>query len=302
MEKEELFEDLDINAEKDVEIQEVVDSSDCANSIKLYLREMGKIALLTREEEIELAKRIEKGDAEAKNKLVEANLRLVVSVAKKYMGCGLTLLDLIQEGNIGLIKAADKYDYNKGFRFSTYATWWIKQLISRAIADQSKVIRIPSHVVESVNKMKRIQRSMTVALGHEPTYAEIAKEMKVTEEEIKQWQNYVGDTSSLDVQIGEDEGITVGSMIEDTHSINPFDAVLNASQKETIETILDTLPKKEADIIRYRFGLTDGKARTLEEVGAIYNLSKERIRQLEAKALRKLRNPARAKVLRDILV
>jgi RNA polymerase primary sigma factor len=289
--------ELDTNIEEiDVEVD-----SDCSNSIKMYLREIGKIALLTADEEIELAKRIEKGDQEAKKQLVEANLRLSVSVAKRYIGCGISFLDLIQEGNLGLMKAAEKYDYTKGFRFSTYATWWIKQTISRAIADQSKTIRIPAHIVENVNKLRKVQREMTAALGKEPTNSQLAIAMKVDEKTIVEWFSYMGDTTSLDVQIGDEEDTTIGSLVEDTSCVNPADVVLAEDQAATLDLVLSTLPQKEADIVRYRFGLMDGNAKTLEEVGQIYNLSRERIRQLEAKALRKLRHPVRSKMLKDAI-
>lgn len=284
--------------ETEIAIPEGTD--DCSNSIKMYLREIGKVALLSAEEEIALAKRIEAGDGEAKKQLVEANLRLSVSVAKRYIGCGIPLLDLIQEGNIGLIKAAEKYDYTKGFRFSTYATWWIKQSISRAIADQSKTIRIPAHIVESVNKLRKVQREMTAALGKEPTNKQLAIAMKVDEKTIAEWFSYMGDTTSLDVQVGDEEDTTIGSLIEDTSCVNPADVVISEDMVHILDSVLDTLPAKEADIVRYRFGLMDGNAKTLEEVGQIYNLSRERIRQLEAKALRKLRNPVRAKMLKEV--
>ena len=284
--------------ETEINIPEVTD--DCSNSIKMYLREIGKVALLSAEEEIALAKRIEAGDEEAKKQLVEANLRLSVSVAKRYIGCGIPFLDLIQEGNIGLIKAAEKYDYTKGFRFSTYATWWIKQTISRAIADQSKTIRIPAHIVESVNKLRKVQREMTAALGKEPTNKQLAIAMKVDEKTIAEWFSYMGDTTSLDVQVGDEEDTTIGSLIEDTSCVNPADVVMSEDMAHILDSVLDTLPAKEADIVRYRFGLMDGNAKTLEEVGQIYSLSRERIRQLEAKALRKLRNPVRAKMLKEV--
>ena len=291
----------DFELDTDIEEIDVEVDSDCSNSIKMYLREIGKIALLTADEEIELAKRIEKGDQEAKKQLVEANLRLSVSVAKRYIGCGISFLDLIQEGNLGLMKAAEKYDYTKGFRFSTYATWWIKQTISRAIADQSKTIRIPAHIVENVNKLRKVQREMTAALGKEPTNSQLAIAMKVDEKTIVEWFSYMGDTTSLDVQVGDEEDTTIGSLIEDTSCVNPADVVLAEDQAATLDLVLSTLPQKEAGIVRYRFGLMDGNAKTLEEVGQIYNLSRERIRQLEAKALRKLRHPVRSKMLKDAI-
>jgi RNA polymerase primary sigma factor len=295
-----VMENEDFEIETDIEDIEVEESVDCSNSLKMYLKEIGKVALLSAEEEVALAKQIEAGDEDAKKRLAEANLRLVVSVAKKYIGCGLGFQDLIQEGNLGLMKAVEKYDYRKGFRFSTYATWWIKQAISRAIADQGKTIRIPAHIVESINKMKKAQRELTATLGKEPSIHQIAIVMKVDDKTITEWMSYMADPSSLDVQIGEDEDTTIGSLIEDTSCINPMDKVISESRAETLNTILDTLPKKEADILRYRFGLIDGKAKTLEEVGEIYSLSRERIRQLEQKAFRKLRHPARSKMLREL--
>lgn len=299
-----MTENQDFMEEFDIEIDEVeIDTSDaeCSNSVKLYLREIGKIALLTPEEEVALAERIKTGDAEAKKQLVEANLRLAVSVAKRYMGCGLSFLDLIQEGNLGLMKAAEKYDHTKGFRFSTYATWWIKQSISRAIADQSKTIRIPAHIVESVNKMRRVQRELTNSLGKEPTFEQIAAEMKATVEQVSEWYHYLADTTSLDIQVGDEEDTTIGSLIEDTSAVNPADIVLAGDRAECLDAVLSTLTDKEADIVRHRFGLIDGNAKTLEEVGKIYNVSRERVRQIEAKALRKLRHPIRANVLRELL-
>lgn len=275
---------------------------DCSNPLKMYLREIGKIALLSPEEEKEIAKRIISGDEEARKIMIESNLRLCVSIAKQYIGCGMTLLDLIQEGNMGLIKAVEKYDYTKGFRFSTYATWWIKQSITRAIADQSKTIRIPAHIVEMVNKLRKVQREMTAVLGKEPTNKQLAIAMKVDEQTIVEWFSYMGDVTSLDVQVGDEEDTTIGSLIEDTSCVNPADVVLAEDQAATLEMVLETLPKKEADIVRHRFGLMDGNAKTLEEIGQIYNLSRERIRQLEAKALRKLRHPMRSKMLKEVLV
>ena len=269
------------------------------NSLKLYFKEMSAINLLTAEEEQALAARIAEGDQSAKDELVEANLRLVVSLAKHYQGCGISLQDLIQEGNVGLMKAAEKFDASKGFKFSTYAAWWIKQTITRAIADQSKTIRIPVHMTENINRVRKVSRDLTTALGHEPTDAEIAKEMNVTVEEVKLFKSYMADVTSLDIQVGEDEDTTIGSLIEDTNCVNPEKAAVKEAEKEILYSVLDTLSDREKDILIKRFGLEDGKPKTLEEVGMSYNLTKERIRQIENKALMKLRHPSRAKMLRD---
>ena len=272
------------------------------NSLKLYFKEMSAINLLTTEEEQALAARIAEGDQSAKDELVEANLRLVVSLAKHYQGCGISLQDLIQEGNVGLMKAAEKFDASKGFKFSTYAAWWIKQTITRAIADQSKTIRIPVHMTENINRIRKVSRDLTTTLGHEPTDAEIAKEMNVTVEEVKLFKSYMADVTSLDIQVGEDEDTTIGSLIEDTNCVNPEKAAVKEAEKEILYSVLDTLSDREKDILIKRFGLEDGKPKTLEEVGMTYNLTKERIRQIENKALMKLRHPSRAKMLRDAVL
>ena len=272
------------------------------NSLKLYFKEMSAINLLTTEEEQALAARIAEGDQSAKDELVEANLRLVVSLAKHYQGCGISLQDLIQEGNVGLMKAAEKFDASKGFKFSTYAAWWIKQTITRAIADQSKTIRIPVHMTENINRIRKVSRDLTTTLGHEPTDAEIAKEMNVTVEEVKLFKSYMTDVTSLDIQVGEDEDTTIGSLIEDTNCVNPEKAAVKEAEKEILYSVLDTLSDREKDILIKRFGLEDGKPKTLEEVGMSYNLTKERIRQIENKALMKLRHPSRAKMLRDAVL
>ena len=272
------------------------------NSLKLYFKEMSAINLLTAEEEQALAARIAEGDQSAKDELVEANLRLVVSLAKHYQGCGISLQDLIQEGNVGLMKAAEKFDASKGFKFSTYAAWWIKQTITRAIADQSKTIRIPVHMTENINRVRKVSRDLTTVLGHEPTDAEIAKEMNVTVEEVKLFKSYMADVTSLDIQVGEDEDTTIGSLIEDTNCVNPEKAAVKEAEKEILYSVLDTLSDREKDILIKRFGLEDGKPKTLEEVGMSYNLTKERIRQIENKALMKLRHPSRAKMLRDAVL
>ena len=272
------------------------------NSLKLYFKEMSAINLLTAEEEQALAARIAEGDQSAKDELVEANLRLVVSLAKHYQGCGISLQDLIQEGNVGLMKAAEKFDASKGFKFSTYAAWWIKQTITRAIADQSKTIRIPVHMTENINRIRKVSRDLTTTLGHEPTDAEIAKEINVTVEEVKLFKSYMADVTSLDIQVGEDEDTTIGSLIEDTNCVNPEKAAVKEAEKEILYSVLDTLSDREKDILIKRFGLEDGKPKTLEEVGMTYNLTKERIRQIENKALMKLRHPSRAKMLRDAVL
>ena len=272
------------------------------NSIKMYMREMGKINMLSADEERRLAVLVANGDQDARNQLVEANLRLVCSLAKHYQGCGLTYQDLIQEGNIGLIKAAEKFDVEKGFRFSTYATWWIKQAISRAIADQARTIRVPVHMAENINKVKKIERQLLAELQHEPTNAEIAKAMKMSEDQIAEIKSYMTDTTSLDIQVGDDDdSTTIGSFVEDTHFVNPADAYVKAANGEMVDMVLSTLSDREANIIRMRFGIGRDRAMTLEEVGKEFSLTRERIRQIEAKALRKLRHPSRAGILKECM-
>ena len=290
---------------EEIALEEIIDIPDnelsCNNSTKMYMREIGAISLLTAEEELRLAKAAFEGDACAKNKLVEANLRLSVSIAKHYIGCGLPFMDLIQEGNIGLMKAAEKFDYTKGYRFSTYATWWIKQTISRAIADFGKMIRIPAHIVESVNKLRSVQRELSVRLGYDPTEEQLAAEMKTSVKQIREWLSYMADPSSLDCKINDEDDATVGDLVEDINGVNPADLCINAANKEIVETVLSTLGTQEAEILRYRFGLVDDKPKTLEEIGVIYGRSRERIRQIESKALRKLRHPLRANLLKSAL-
>lgn len=271
------------------------------NSIKIYMREMGQFSMLSADEEIELAHRIAKGDQSAKNELVEANLRLVVSLARHYQGCGLSYQDLIQEGNIGLIKAAEKFDVSKGFRFSTYASWWIKQALSRAIADQSRTIRIPVHMTENINKFKKIERELLSQLNREPKIKEIADTMGISEKQAKEIQSYIVEPTSLDIQVGDDDDTTIGSFIEDTHFINPESAYIKESNGDVVNAVLDTLSDREANILRLRFGIGGKKAMTLEEVGKEYGLTRERIRQIEAKALRKLRHPSRANILKECM-
>lgn len=271
------------------------------NSIKIYMREMGQFSMLSADEEIKLAKRIAEGDQSAKNELVEANLRLVVSLARHYQGCGLSYQDLIQEGNIGLIKAAEKFDVSKGFRFSTYASWWIKQALSRAIADQSRTIRIPVHMTENINKFKKTERELLSKLNREPKVKEIADAMGISEKQAKEIQSYIVEPTSLDIQVGDDDDTTIGSFIEDTHFVNPESAYIKESNGDVVNAVLDTLSDREANILRLRFGIGGKKAMTLEEVGKEYGLTRERIRQIEAKALRKLRHPSRANILKECM-
>ena len=271
------------------------------NSIKIYMREIGQFSMLSADEEIKLANRIAEGDQSAKNELVEANLRLVVSLARHYQGCGLSYQDLIQEGNIGLIKAAEKFDVSKGFRFSTYASWWIKQALSRAIADQSRTIRIPVHMTENINKFKKTERELLSQLNREPKIKEIADAMGISEKQAKEIQSYIVEPTSLDIQVGDDDDTTVGSFIEDTHFVNPESAYIKESNGDIVNAVLDTLSDREANILRLRFGIGGKKAMTLEEVGKEYGLTRERIRQIEAKALRKLRHPSRANILKECM-
>ncbi|GAB6877151.1 RNA polymerase sigma factor RpoD [Thermaerobacter litoralis] len=269
--------------------------------VRMYLKEIGRIPLLTPEQEIELAKRIEQGDEEAKRKLIQANLRLVVSIAKRYVGRGMLFLDLIQEGNLGLIKAAEKFDYRKGFKFSTYATWWIRQAITRAIADQARTIRIPVHMVETINKLIRVQRQLVQELGREPTPEEIAKEMGIEPEKVREIMKIAQEPVSLETPIGEEEDSHLGDFIEDEDALAPAEAASQLLLREQLEDVLHTLTDREQKVLRLRFGLDDGRQRTLEEVGQVFGVTRERIRQIEAKALRKLRHPSRSKKLKDYL-
>ena len=269
--------------------------------VRMYLKEIGKVPLLTAEEEIELAKRMEKGDEEAKKRLCEANLRLVVSIAKRYVGRGMLFLDLIQEGNLGLIKAVDKFDYTKGYKFSTYATWWIRQAITRSIADQARTIRIPVHMVETINKLIRVSRQLLQTYGREPTPDEIAKEMGISVEKVREIQKIAQEPVSLETPIGEEEDSHLGDFIPDEDVPAPAEAAAFSMLKEQLVEVLDTLTEREQKVLKLRFGLEDGRARTLEEVGKEFDVTRERIRQIEAKSLRKLRHPSRSKKLKDYL-
>ena len=270
-----------------------------SDSINMYLKEIRQFPLLTAEEEKELLEKIAKGDMSARNKLVESNLRLVVSIAKKYQNNGLSLMDLIQEANIGLLIAVEKFEPERGYRFSTYASWWIKQTISRALDNKSKMIRMPAYVVEGVNKMKNAEKILTIKLGREPTIEEIANEMALSVDKVKKLRDSCKEVSSLDISVGDDEEITLGELIADTSSLTPEENMDIQAKEEMLDTILGTLEERESEIIKHRYGLADGEPKTLEEVGQIFGLTKERIRQIEAKALRKLRNPFRAKLLRE---
>ena len=301
----ELLDDVDSAAMADVEEEPLVDPVELAaeynldDPVRMYLKEIGQIPLLSPEEEQELAQRVSEGDQKAKNKLTEANLRLVVSIAKKYSGRGLHILDLIQEGNTGLIRAVDKFDYTKGNKFSTYATWWIRQAITRAIADQARTIRVPVHMVEVINKATRCNRKLVQELGREPTLEEIADELNLPIEKIIEANRTAADTLSLDTPVGDEEDTTIGSFVEDDNTPGPADATSNALLAEALSEILNTLTEREADVLRLRFGMYDGKTHTLEEVGQIFGVTRERIRQIENKAIRKLRHPRREKKIRD---
>lgn len=269
--------------------------------VRMYLKEIGRVDLLSAAEEIELAKRIEKGEEEAKRRLAEANLRLVVSIAKRYVGRGMLFLDLIQEGNMGLIKAVEKFDYRKGYKFSTYATWWIRQAITRAIADQARTIRIPVHMVETINKLIRVQRQLLQDLGREPTPEEIGEEMDLSPDKVRDILKIAQEPVSLETPIGEEDDSHLGDFIEDQEAVSPSDHAAYELLKEQLEDVLDTLTDREENVLRLRFGLDDGRTRTLEEVGKVFGVTRERIRQIEAKALRKLRHPSRSKRLKDFL-
>ncbi len=294
-----------LDEEEEVEVEKidlsVPDGVSIEDPVRMYLKEIGKVPLLSAEEEIELAKRMELGDQEAKKRLAEANLRLVVSIAKRYVGRGMLFLDLIQEGNLGLIKAVEKFDYRKGYKFSTYATWWIRQAITRAIADQARTIRIPVHMVETINKLIRVSRQLLQELGREPTPEEIAKEMDMPVERVREILKISQEPVSLETPIGEEEDSHLGDFIQDDNVPVPANAAAFTLLKEQLEEVLGTLTEREQKVLTLRFGLEDGRARTLEEVGKEFNVTRERIRQIEAKALRKLRHPSRSRKLKDYL-
>ena len=295
----------DLEEVEEIKLEEIdvnnIEGVSVDDPVRMYLREIGKIPLLTYEQEIELAKGVLAGDEEAKKKLAESNLRLVVSIAKKYVGRGMLFLDLIQEGNMGLIKAVEKFDYTKGYKFSTYATWWIRQAITRAIADQARTIRIPVHMVETINKLIRTSRHLLQQLGREPSVEEIAEEMEIPVEKVMEIQKIAQDPVSLETPIGEEDDSHLGDFIQDDDSPAPHDSAAYTLLKEQLEEVMNTLTPREAKVLKLRFGLEDGKSRTLEEVGKEFNVTRERIRQIEAKALRKLRHPSRSKKLKDYM-
>ena len=281
--------------------EEITKDININDPVRMYLKEIGRISLLSSEEELELSVRIANGDEAAKNILAESNLRLVVSIAKRYVGRGLLFLDLIQEGNIGLMKAVEKFDYGKGYKFSTYATWWIRQAITRALADQARTIRVPVHMVETINKMARVQRQMTLELNREPSEEELAEKMGITVDKVREVMKISQDPVSLDTPIGEEDDSHLGDFIKDERSMSPEEYATNEILKEEIKNVLMTLQDREQEVLELRFGLVDGTSHTLEEVGKKFNVTRERIRQIEAKALRKLRHPSRAKKLKDFL-
>lgn len=297
--------DIILSDEDDIDIEKidlsVPDGIGLEDPVRMYLKEIGKVPLLSAEEEIEYAQRMEEGDEEAKNRLAEANLRLVVSIAKRYVGRGMQFLDLIQEGNLGLIKAVEKFDYRKGYKFSTYATWWIRQAITRAIADQARTIRIPVHMVETINKLVRVQRQLLQELGREPSPEEIAETMDIPVERVREIQKISQEPVSLETPIGEEEDSHLGDFIQDDNVPVPAEAAASTLLKEQLVEVLGTLTEREQKVLRLRFGMDDGRARTLEEVGKEFNVTRERIRQIEAKALRKLRHPSRSRKLKDYL-
>ena len=300
-ELEELQEIEEVTEEEIADTDSLADTFSTDDPVRMYLKEIGKVPLLTPDEEQELARRMADGDEEAKRRMAEANLRLVVSIAKRYVGRGMLFLDLIQEGNLGLIKAVDKFDYTKGYKFSTYATWWIRQAITRAIADQARTIRIPVHMVETINKVIRVSRQLLQELGHDPSAEEIAEEMNMAVDKVRDILKIAQEPVSLETPIGEEEDSHLGDFIPDEDASEPSEAASFSLLKEQLMTVLDTLTPREKKVLELRFGIVDGRTRTLEEVGKEFNVTRERIRQIEAKALRKLRHPSRSKKLRDFL-
>ena len=300
-----LFIEEELNDEEEIDVESIdltiPDGVNIDDPVRMYLKEIGKVPLLSPEEEIELAKQMEMGNEYAKKRLAEANLRLVVSIAKRYVGHGMQFLDLIQEGNLGLIKAVEKYDYSKGFKFSTYATWWIRQAITRSIADQARTIRIPVHMVETINKMSKMQRKLTLELGYEPSVTELAEALDMTEDKVMEIMQIAREPASLETPIGEEDDSNLGDFVADNNVVTPEGNVESVMLREHIDALLGDLKERERQVIVLRFGLEDGHPRTLEEVGKEFNVTRERIRQIEAKALRKLRNPVRSKRIRDFL-
>ena len=291
-----------LSSVEDPKVQESISSVNTDDSVKIYLQQIGKIPLLSHEEEVKIAKQIKENNSEiAKSTLVNANLRLVVSIAKKYIGRGLSFLDLIQEGNIGLMKAAERFDYEKGYKFSTYATWWIRQAITRAIADQARTIRVPVHMVETINRLSRVQRQLTLELNREPTEAELAKKMHISVEKVREVIKIAQEPVSLETPIGEEDDSHLGDFVKDERTMSPEEYTTHEMLKEEISDVLCTLTEREEQVLRLRFGLDDGSCKTLEEVGQMFGVTRERIRQIEAKALRKLRHPSRSKKLKDFL-
>jgi RNA polymerase primary sigma factor len=287
--------------EIDLDAIDLLDGIGTEDPVRMYLKEIGTVPLLTAEEEVKLAKRKAEGDVAAKERLIEANLRLVVSIAKRYTGRGMSFLDLVQEGNLGLIKGVEKFDYTKGYKLSTYATWWIRQSVTRALADQARTIRVPVHMVETINKMSKMQRNLTLELGYEPSTAELAEALDMTEEKVMEIMQIAREPASLETPIGEEDDSNLGDFVADSNAVTPEGNVESVMLKEHIDTLLEDLKEREKQVIVLRFGLADGHPRTLEEVGKEFNVTRERIRQIEAKALRKLRNPVRSKRIRDFL-
>jgi RNA polymerase primary sigma factor len=293
----------DGEGEEDIDLDAIslLDGIGTEDPVRMYLKEIGTVPLLTAEEELELAKRKSEGDQDAKERLIEANLRLVVSIAKRYTGRGMSFLDLVQEGNLGLIKGVEKFDYTKGYKLSTYATWWIRQSVTRALADQARTIRVPVHMVETINKMSKMQRKLTLELGYEPSVAELAQALDMPEEKVMEIMQIAREPASLETPIGEEDDSNLGDFVADNNAVTPEGNVESVMLREHIDTLLEDLKERERQVIVLRFGLEDGHPRTLEEVGKEFNVTRERIRQIEAKALRKLRNPVRSKRIRDFL-